>query len=317
MITLRDDIREPSEPSAVAIGVFDGLHRGHQKIIDRLCQIARRHKVLSTVVTFDPHPALILAPDRAPLQIATLAQRVEGLERLGVEQVRILDFDETLARESASSFVSRVLVHELRTRHVVVGEDFHFGHNREGNVEMLRGEGERLGFVVHPAPIFGESHRWSSTEVRQALQGGDLPKANDTLGRPFSLRGAVVHGDARGRDLGYPTANLSIGERQIVPGMGVYAGAVRMPDAAWFPAAISIGTRPQFHDDGPVLVEVHVVGFGDDLYGQEIDVAFLTHLRGETTFSGIDALVAQIGRDVAQTEEIYKKFSPRSSALLG
>jgi riboflavin kinase/FMN adenylyltransferase len=317
MIILRDDSRESSEPSAVAIGVFDGLHLGHQKVIDRLCQVAKRHKVRSTVVTFDPHPALILAPERAPLQIATLEQRLEGLALLGVDQVRILDFDEQLARESAPSFVSRVLVHELKTRHVIVGEDFHFGHNRDGDVELLRLEGESSGFSVHPAPIFGDGHRWSSSQVRQALQGGDLAKANATLGRPFSLRGTVVHGDARGRDLGYRTANLSVGSRQVLPGLGIYAGAVRTPDAHWSPAAISVGTRPQFYDEGATLVEVHVPGFSGDLYERVMDVAFLTHLRGELAFDGVDELVAQIGRDVAKTLEIYEKFTPEAFKLLG
>jgi riboflavin kinase/FMN adenylyltransferase len=317
MIILRGDSRESSEPSAVAIGVFDGLHLGHQKVIDRLCQVAKRHKARSTVVTFDPHPALILAPERAPLQIATLEQRIEGLELLGVDQVRILDFDEQLARERAPSFVSRVLVHELKARHVVVGEDFHFGHNRDGDVEMLRLEGEGSGFSVHPAPIFGDGHRWSSTQIRQALQGGDLAKANATLGRPFSLRGTVVHGDARGRDLGYRTANLSVGSRQVLPGLGIYAGAVRTPDAHWWPAAISVGTRPQFYDEGPLLVEVHVPGFSGDLYERVVDVAFLTHLRGELEFDDVDELVAQIGRDVAKTLEIYEKFTPEAFKLLG
>jgi riboflavin kinase/FMN adenylyltransferase len=316
MIILRDEFRESSEPSAVAIGVFDGLHLGHQKVIDRLCQLATRHKIRSTVVTFDPHPALVLAPERAPLQIATLEQRLEGLEILGVEQVRVLNFDEGLARESATSFVKRVLVDQLKTRDVVVGEDFQFGHNRDGDVELLRIEGERHGFAVHPAPIFGDGHRWSSTQVRQALQGGDLAKANATLGRPFSLRGVVVHGDARGRELGYPTANLSLNARQIIPGLGIYAGAVRTPDARWWPAAISVGTRPQFYAGGPILVEVHVPGFSGDLYESVIDLAFLTHLRGEMVFSDVVELVAQIDRDVAQTLEIYEKFSPESFVLL-
>lgn len=316
MIVLRDQDQSSSAPTAVAIGVFDGLHLGHQKVLDRLGRIADRHKVRSTVVTFDPHPALILAPDRAPLQIGTLEQRLEGLETLGIEQVRVLTFDEQLARESATSFISRVLVDELKTRHVVVGEDFQFGHDREGDVEFLRVEGERHGFLVHPAPIFGDGHRWSSTQVRQALQSGDLLKASATLGRPFTLRGVVVHGDGRGRDLGYPTANLVVDARQILPGLAIYAGAVRMPDAGWWPAAISVGTRPQFYEHGEILVEVHVPGLSGDLYELEIDVAFLAHLRGEMAFADVDGLVAQIGRDVAKTLDIYKNFTPKAFALL-
>ena len=316
MEILRDDSPLSRGPSAVAIGVFDGLHSGHQKVLERLSRVAARHKVSSTVVTFDPHPAAVLAPDRAPLQIATLAQRLEGLERLGIHQVRLLRFDDALALESAPSFVERVLVAQLKTRHIVVGEDFHFGHNREGDVEFLAREGAQHGFAIEPAPIFGDGHRWSSTSVRQFLQSANLEKANQTLGRPFTLRGEVVHGDARGRELGFPTANLKVSERQILPGIGIYAGAVRTSDALWWPGAISVGTRPQFYDDGSILVEVHLPGFNADLYDQVIDVAFLKHLRGEMTFSGVEELVAQIDEDVAQTRVIYEKFTPDSYVLI-
>lgn len=316
MRILHEQSRVSSEPSAVAIGVFDGLHLGHQKVLERLTRVASRHRVRSTVVTFDPHPAVILAPERAPLQIATLAQRLDGLERLGIDQVRILDFDEQLARESAASFVERVLISDLKVRHIVVGEDFHFGHNREGDVEFLAREGVLRGFDVQPAPIFGDAHRWSSTSVRQFLQASDLVRANQTLGRPFTLRGTVVHGDARGRELGYPTANLKVHPRQILPDLGIYAGGVRTTDARWWPGAVSVGTRPQFYDDGSVLVEVHIPGFNDDLYDQEIDIAFLQHLRGELVFSDVAELVAQIERDVAHTTAIFEKFTPERYALI-
>ncbi len=316
MRIVREASQASGESSAVAIGVFDGLHLGHQKVLERLTRLASRHRVRSTVVTFDPHPATILAPERAPLQIATIAQRLEGLERLGIEQVRILDFDEQLARESAASFVERVLVAELKVRHIVVGEDFHFGHNREGDVEFLAREGARRGFEVQPAPIFGDAHRWSSTSVRQFLQASDLERATQTLGRPFTLRATVVHGDARGRELGYPTANLKVQSRQILPGLGIYAGAVRTKDAKWWPGAVSVGTRPQFYDDGSVLVEVHIPGFAGDLYDQEIDLAFLRHLRGELVFSGVAELVAQIERDVEQSAAIFENFTPERYVLI-
>ena len=317
MIVLYDEERNTTHASAVAIGVFDGLHRGHQKVIDRLCQIAKRHRALPTVVTFDPHPATLLAPERAPLLIATLDQRIEGLERLGVEQVRVLRFDERLAHESATSFIDRVLVKELSTTHVVVGEDFKFGHNREGDVGVLRSAGERRGFQVHPAPIFGDGSRFSSTAVRQAIQQSDLVTASAILGRPFALRGAVVHGDARGRDLGFPTANLGLSDRQILPGIGIYAGAVLTSEKRWLAAAVSVGTRPQFYDDGSVLVEVHLPEFSGDLYDQVLDVVFVQHLRGEMVFDDVDGLVAQIEVDVTQTLDIFKKFSPGDFSLLG
>jgi riboflavin kinase/FMN adenylyltransferase len=316
MLILRDGDSPATHPSAVAIGVFDGLHVGHQKIIARLGEIARRHKAHATVVTFDPHPATVLAPERAPLLINSLEQRLEGLERLGVERVRVVNFDEVLARESASSFVERVLVGELMTRQIVVGEDFHFGHDREGDVDLLEALGERYHFVVHPAPIFGEGIRWSSTSVRESLQVGDLALANKILGRPFTLRASVVHGDARGRELGFPTANLRVSSRHLVPGIGIYAGAAKV-GGQWWPGAISVGTRPQFYDDGSVLVEVYVAGFGGDLYDSVLDVAFLEHLRGEMVYEGVGQLVRQIERDVEQTVAIFAKFSPSANILLG
>jgi riboflavin kinase/FMN adenylyltransferase len=316
MLILRDGDAPATHPSAVAIGVFDGLHVGHQKIIARLVELARRHKARATVVTFDPHPAAVLAPARAPLLIGSLEQRLEGLERLGVDQVRILGFDEVLARESATSFVERVLVRELATRQVIVGEDFHFGHNREGTVELLEALGAKHHFEVHPAPIFGEGVRWSSTAVRESLQSGDLALANKILGRPFTLRATVVHGDARGRELGFPTANLRFAASHLMPALGIYAGAVKIR-GAWWPGAVSVGTRPQFYDDGSVLVEVYVAGFGGDLYDSVLDVAFLEHLRGESVYEGVQELVRQIERDVEQTIAIFAEFSPATHVLLG
>jgi len=316
MIILHDDDPVSTHASAVAIGVFDGLHRGHQKILEQLTDIARRHHARATVVTFDPHPAAILAPERAPLLIGTVEQRLEGFARLGVDQVRVLGFSEELASEGAASFIERVLVKELATSHVRVGEDFRFGHNREGDVALLTALGERHHFVVHPAPLYGDEFRWSSTAVREALQSGELDTANQILGRPFTLRGVVVHGDERGREIGYRTANLGLSNRQLLPGLGIYAGAVRVGDE-WRAGAISVGTRPQFYDDGFVLVEVHLPGFSGDLYDAVLDVAFLERLRGEMVFADVEALKTQMGLDVHRSIARFEEFSPSQSALLG
>jgi riboflavin kinase/FMN adenylyltransferase len=318
MIILREGERAPGDqPSVVAVGVFDGLHLGHQQVLGEVKALALERSALSTVVTFDPHPALLLAPESAPLQLGTLEQRLEGFAALGIDQVRILRFDAELAQETARSFIERVLVGELRTSDVVVGEDFHFGHDRQGNVALLKSEGSTRGFAVHPAPIYGGNQRWSSTAVRNALGSGDLFTANALLGRPFTLRGSVVHGDARGAELGYRTANLALEARQQLPELGIYAGAARTGEHSWWPAAISVGTRPQFYDDGKVLVEVHIPGFNDDLYNATLDVAFMSRLRDEMTFGITEELVAQIDHDVEETLEIYKRFLPESSALLG
>ena len=314
MIVVRDGEKSPDAPSHVAIGVFDGLHLGHQKVIETLLALDGLRGV-ATVVTFDPHPALVLAPERAPRLLQTLEQRLEGLEALGVQQVRLLTFGPQLAKLSAQQFVQRVLIDELHTNAVLVGKDFRFGHDRQGDVDLLRREGSTSGFDVYEAPTYGEP-RWSSTVVRHALDAGDLDTANAALGRPFVLRGTVEHGDARGRDLGFATANLATAPHQATPQIGIYAGAARTHDGVWHDAAISIGTRPQFYENGQLLVEVHLPDFSGDLYGQALDVAFLARLRGEMKFEDVDALVAQIGVDVEQTRAIFKRFSPSESVLL-
>ncbi len=316
MIVRRDGEPDTSnEPSVVAIGVFDGLHRGHQAVLDQLVDLARSHDALATVVTFDPPPAIVLAPDRAPRLLGTIDQRLEGLERLGIDQVRVLTFSKVLARETAAEFIDRVLVKDLRARCVIVGEDFHFGHNREGTLATLRAAGEEHGFDVVAAPTHGGDERWSSTSVRQALAAGDLDRAASILGHPFTLRGAVVHGDERGRELGFSTANLQLADRQALPDEGVYAGAVELDGTGW-PAAISVGRRPQYYDDGDLLVEVHLVGYQGDLYGRRLDVLFLARLRGQTTFANESELSEQIGLDVAKTQQIFAEFSKNAPKLL-
>jgi riboflavin kinase / FMN adenylyltransferase len=306
-----------ARPSVVAFGVFDGLHRGHQGLIADVVRLARENDAVASIVTFDPHPALVLSPATAPLLLSTLDQRLEGFELLGVEQVGILGFDERSAAEGASSFVRRVLVDRLGVCDLVVGDDVHFGRDREGDIALLESEGRRHDFRVHPSPTYGGDRRYSSSAVRSRLAEGDLAGANHVLGRPFVLRGTVVAGDRRGRELGFPTANLSVGPRQQLPHVGIYAGAVRLGGGAWSGAAISVGTRPQFYDQGKVLVEVHLIDFAGDLYGAVLDVAFLSHLRAERAFDTLDSLVAQMRRDVDESREIFGTFTPSASVLLG
>jgi riboflavin kinase/FMN adenylyltransferase len=315
MKVIRDGDATSEEPSVVAIGVFDGLHLGHQAVLAQLVELADQYDATPTVVTFDPSPATVLAPDRAPRQLATIEQRLDGLDALGVRQVRVLTFSKELASESARDFIERVLVHDLRTRCVIVGEDFHFGHNREGNLAFLRDTGAASGFDVVAAPTHGDGTRWSSSAVRRALESGDVVEAKRVLGRPFVLHGVVEHGDNRGEALGFPTANLSVAKEQALPAEGVYAGATFL-DGNWWAAAISIGTRPQFYDDGALLVEVHVVGFDGQLYGRALDVVFLSHLRDQTTFASVDELIAQIGQDVAKSQQIFDAESLDEAILL-
>lgn len=304
-------------PSAVAFGVFDGLHRGHQTLIGDVVRLAHAHGSHASVVTFDPHPAVVLSPATAPQLIGTLAQRLEGFERLGVEQVGVLGFDDAAAAESAVSFVERVLVERLAMTDLVVGDDVHFGRGREGDVELLVREGHRHGFRVHRSPTYGGATRLSSSAVRAHLLAGDVVAAREVLGREFVLRGRVVHGDARGREIGFPTANLRLEERQQLPALGVYAAAVLVGRDQWRCGAVSVGTRPQFYDRGDVLVEVHLPGFADNLYDQTLDVAFLQRLRGEATFATVEELLSQMSLDVARCGEFFEKFHPSSSVLLG
>jgi riboflavin kinase/FMN adenylyltransferase len=304
-----------SDPSVVAIGVFDGVHRGHQAVLEQLVELARSYHGLATVVTFDPSPASVLAPDRAPHLLGTIEQRLEGFERLGIDQVRVLTFSDELAKETAAQFIERVLVGELHACCVIVGDDFHFGHNREGTVETLREAGETNGFDLVVASTHGDSERWSSTAVRRALADGDLARAEEILGGRFTLRGTVVHGDERGEELGFPTANLQLVKDQALPAEGVYAGAVAL-DGAWWPAAISIGRRPQFYKDGDLLVEVHLIGYGGNLYDRVLDVVFLDRLRAQTTFSSEAELSEQIGRDVAKTQQLFDTYSEIAARLL-
>lgn len=299
------------------MGVFDGVHRGHQRVIGTVRRLATESSTRAAVVTFDPHPARVLAPTRAPLSIGTIGQRTQALDRLGIDVVRIITFTTEMSHESALEFIERVVVGEFHARHVVVGRDFRFGHGREGDVALLEREGERLGFDVTATPIYGAATRWSSTVVRESLQSGQLELANEVLGRPFTLRGVVEHGDARGGDLGFPTANLAVAQYQQLPDVGVYAGGVRLGSGEWWPAAISVGTRPQFYDDGGVLVEVHVPGFSGNLYDLELDIVFLEHLRGQRKFDSVTDLITQMGFDVNETLEIFNKFSPQSYPLLG
>ncbi len=308
---------ELERPSVAAFGVFDGLHLGHQALVAHVVRLARENQATPSIITFDPHPALVLSPLAAPRLIGTLDQRLEGLERLGIEQVGVLGFDELSASESASSFVERVLVGRLGVTELVVGDDVHFGRHREGDVALLEREGVRLGFRVHTSPTYGGDQRFSSTSVRTMLSEGDVAGAQQILGRPFVLRGTVVHGDARGRELGFPTANLRVGERQVLPALGIYATAVHTRDDQWRCGATSVGTRPQFYENGGVLVEVHLPDFEGDLYDQVVDVAFLARLRGEATFATLEDLLAQMKRDVSVSAEIFQGFSPEASLLLG
>ncbi|MEI8126815.1 MAG: bifunctional riboflavin kinase/FAD synthetase [Actinomycetota bacterium] len=303
-------------PSVVAIGVFDGVHRGHQAIITRAKIAAADRGVPSVVITFDPHPASVLAPANAPLAIESLERRLERFRELGVDIVRLVTFDEAASSESAESFVRRLIHDELGAVHVVVGEDFRFGRDRYGDARRLSEWGEQLGFSVEACGLIGTGERFSSTSVRRAVLEGRLDTAMEILGHPFGIIGEVIHGDARGgSELGFPTANIQTSVGQLLPTIGIYAGAA-LAHGKWYPAAISLGRRPQFYENGDTLLEAHLPGFSGDIYGEQLQLVFFAWLRGEESYDSLEALIEQISVDVARTRELFQKISQDGETLL-
>lgn len=295
---------EQTERRVIALGVFDGLHRGHVALLERLNARARESGHPSCVVTFDPHPARTLNPSRAPRLLMTFEQRREGILALGVDEVYVVRFDEERARQEAMDFVREVLVDELAVAAVLVGEGFRFGHARRGSTDLLEELGQRWDFEVEIFPTRGGAVKWSSSSIRAALDEGDVAEAARVLGRFFGIRARVAHGDARGRELGFPTANLEVSAEQQLPRAGIYAGAARVA-GRWWPAAISVGTRPQFYESGTLLVEVHLIDFVGDLYDQVLEVAFTHFLRDESRFEDLASLVQEMSRDVARSRDFF------------
>ena len=288
----------PDKDTILTIGVFDGVHLGHKRLIAELIGRAGRLNLLSGVVTFDPHPQQVLLPrNRLPF-LTGLEQRKALLKNEGVKSVIVLPFSRELAQLSAREFI-KLLKDYLSLKELVIGPDFTLGRNREGDVDNLRKLGKAMGFtvtVVPPVTINGETV--SSTAIREALAGGDLEKASSLIGRPFSLSGKVVRGEGRGAKLDYPTANLEIEPEQALPAEGVYASWAYIAGRA-YKSVTNIGRRPTF-GVGKSLVEVYILGYRGDLYGQELKIDIIEKLRGEKQFDSAEALRQQIARDVEQ-----------------
>jgi len=301
-----DAIADLVEPSGcvASIGVFDGVHRGHQSLLAVARSRADELGLPLVAVTFEPHPMAVVGPRVAPPSLASIDRRTELLREHGSDAVRVLAFDEPMSMLTPDEFVADILVGELHAKEIVVGADFRFGHRAAGNVGSLQTLGHRLGFGVTAVPLVGdEVERWSSTYARALVEGGDVDRAGDVLGRDYALDGTVVHGDHRGRELGYPTANLEWVDRPVVPADGVYAGWVQAGPDRW-PAAISVGTNPQFAGLDR-RVEAYVLDRNDlDLYGHAVGVSFTRRLRGQRTFESVEALIAQMGDDVARARAI-------------
>ncbi len=303
MEIIRDPItvRLP-RPTVLTIGSFDGIHRGHQYLIERVVARAKELDAASALVTLHPHPKIVLRPN-SPLQyLSTLEERLDLLAPLGLDYAVVFPFSLETSQIRARDFVQLLLDH-LRLREIFCGADFALGYKREGNVEFLRALGRETGFtvsVVEPQAFDGEI--MSSSRIRQMIAAGDLADATRFLGRDPSVRGRVVKGDQRGRTLGFPTANLAIAERRLIPADGIYAVRVKIGDQ-WRDGAANIGIRPTF-DAGHRLVEVYVLDFDGDLYDQVIEVKFVQRLRGEIKFDRVDALIAQMRDDLVETRKI-------------
>ena len=306
MRVVRDwrDLSDAVKGAAVAVGAFDGVHRGHQAVIADAKAAADRLGAPVGVVSFDPHPRRWFQKEAAPFRLMTADQMAEALAPLGVDILYLLPFDAEMAGMSDVEFAERVLADGLGIRHAAVGFDFTFGKGRSGSPEALRAYGERLGFGVSTVQRLDEADglKLSSSAVREALKAGDMARAAAILGRPFAIRGAVIHGDKRGRTIGVPTANVPLGD-YMRPAYGVYATRSRLADGRSVDGVASLGVRPMYALETPLL-EVWLFDFDGDLYGQTMETQLIARLRGEERFDGLDALKAQIEADAAAARVI-------------
>ena len=292
-VTRLSDVRPGSR--RVAVGTFDGVHLGHREVI----------RGADTVLTFEPHPTTVIRPGAAPKLLTDPARKAQLIASLGVRELVVIPFDRAFAARSAQQFVDEVLVDTLGATHVSVGENFRFGHKAQGDADRLRGDDRFQTRVVQLLEIDGEVV--SSSHIRGLVLGGAIEYAGQLLGDPFTLSGVVAHGDERGRELGYPTANLVPDPLYVTPAHGVYAARVRTETGDVLPAAVSIGVRPTFVTGRGELIEAYLLDFSADLYDSRLEIAFLKRLRGEKRFDSVDALIAQMALDVEDARAIYDR----------
>jgi riboflavin kinase/FMN adenylyltransferase len=294
-----------SETNVVVIGVFDGVHKGHQSLLNRAKEIADGRPIV--VLTFDPHPTTVFAPDKAPTMLTTLADRVELLKIHNADQVAVMKFNEKFAAMSAGDFVSTVLVSQLHASSVIVGKNFTYGHKAAGNVETLIQDGLKHNFTVDAQELKADSEVISSSRIRNLVIEGKVEEARQLLSRPHRLDGVVVHGEKRGREIGYPTANLGNLEGQTIPADGVYAGWLTVGINFW-PAAISIGTNPTFEGVRGRQVEAYALDQeGLELYDKNASIEFGWYLRPTLKFDGLDELLVQMKKDCDKARELTEK----------
>lgn len=293
-ITFLPDVER--RPRKVAVGEFDGVHRGHRTVIEGS----------DTVLTFEPHPLSVVRPEAAPKLLTTLERKAELVAEVGVEELVVIPFDRAFAQRSAEDFVDHVLVEALQATRVSVGENFRFGHRAQGDTKQLRADARFETRVVPLVEAAGEVV--SSSHIRGLVLAGEVDVAQRFLGSPFAMRGEVVAGDRRGRELGFPTANLIPDQALIQPGHGIYAARASWGNEVRC-AAVNVGVRPTFKTDLVVLVEAYLLDWSGDLYGEQLTIEFLARLRGERRFESADALIAQMHRDVEEARQVYSAHS--------
>lgn len=285
-----------TRPTVLTLGVFDGLHLGHQEIMRKVVERARAVDAVATAITFDPHPRALLYPDSAPPMLQTLDQRLANLEVLGIEQTIVIPFTREFSGQPAENFLADIIYDRLQAREVYLGKGFAFGKDRGGNIELLRVMSEKLGFIADEVEeVQLRGMRISSSKIRKLLAEGYVNLARRLLGRPYGVEGVIIRGNRRGHTIGFPTANLKP-QNRVIPKFGVYATATLI-DGSWRKSITNIGVRPTFESDADPSIETYVFDFDGDLYGDVLRVRFLHRIRDERKFNGIDELKAQIEKD--------------------
>lgn len=301
----REELRRAAgnRPVVLTIGVFDGVHRGHQALLNRVMALAATNKMASAVITFHPHPRSVIHPDQPSAYLTSFEDRLDLLRGLGLDDVAPVTFTSELAQAEAEDFI-RLVVEEMRLAILVIGPDFALGRHRGGDVERLRSLGEELQFTVEVIDLVADAEaKVSSTEIRRALADGDVGRVAELLGRPFTLHGPVVVGFERGQTIGFPTANIAVGADRALPAAGVYATVASFDDRT-FPSVSNIGVRPTFNDDDAPSVECHIFDFEGDLYHRDLRIELVERLRGERKFADIEALKVQISKDAVAARKV-------------
>lgn len=299
------------KPTVLTLGVFDGLHLGHQRIMQTVVERAAEVGAHATAITFDPHPRAVLHPESAPPLLQTLDQRLANFEVLGIEQAIVIQFDREFAQRPAEDFISEMIHDRLHAKEVHLGKDFAFGRNRGGNIDLLRKMSSELGFIADEVPeVRLRGHRISSSRIRRALEGGRVNLVRRMLGRPYGVEGVIERGARRGHTIGFPTANLKPHNR-VIPRYGVYATAT-LVDGVWRKSITNIGVRPTFERDVDPSIESYIFDFDGDLYGDVLRVRFLHRIRDERKFKGIDELKAQIERDTVRALNYFRHEGVRN-----